>query len=111
MKYTNHQMLKSLPPLPSLSLYHSLTFPLSPNLIFSILGLRCDASDEDVKKYYRRQAMLVHPDKNQEVGADEAFKILGHAFDVLGDPEKREKYDAQAIHDAEMKDALDELGK
>ena len=54
--------------------------------------------------------MLVHPDKNQEVGADEAFKILGHAFDVLGDPEKRAKYDAQAIHDAEMKDALDELG-
>ena len=54
--------------------------------------------------------MLVHPDKNQEVGADEAFKILGHAFDVLGDPEKREKYDEQAIHDAEMKDALDELG-
>ena len=39
--------------------------------------------------------MLVHPDKNQEVGADEAFKILGHAFDVLGDPEKRAKYDAQ----------------
>ena len=32
-------------------------------LICSILGLRCDASDENIKKYYRKQAVLVHPDK------------------------------------------------
>lgn len=43
-------------------------------------------TDEEIKRYYRRQAFLVHPDKNQQPGAEEAFKILQHAFDLIGEP-------------------------
>ena len=36
-------------------------------------------------RYYRRQAFLVHPDKNKTAGAEEAFKVLGHAFEEVGE--------------------------
>ena len=55
-------------------------------LYCSILGVRCDASDEEIKRYYRKQAVLVHPDKNQQPGAEESFKILGAAFELVGEP-------------------------
>jgi len=45
-----------------------------------------DSSEDDIKKYYKRQAVLVHPDKNNQSGAEEAFKILIHAFNMIGDP-------------------------
>ncbi|XP_067935746.1 uncharacterized protein [Watersipora subatra] len=60
---------------------------------YSILGLRFGASNELVRKHYRRQAVLVHPDKNKQPGAEEAFKILGQAFELIGTPEKRTVYD------------------
>lgn len=53
---------------------------------FSILGVTVDSSEDDIKKYYKRQAVLVHPDKNNQSGAEEAFKILIHAFNMIGDP-------------------------
>lgn len=53
---------------------------------FSILGLTVDSSEDDIKKYYKKQAVLVHPDKNNQSGAEEAFKILIHAFNMIGDP-------------------------
>lgn len=52
----------------------------------SILGVTVDSSEDDIKKYYKRQAVLVHPDKNNQSGAEEAFKILIHAFNMIGDP-------------------------
>jgi len=52
----------------------------------SILGVTPTCSDDDVKKYYKRQAFLVHPDKNNQPGAEEAFKILVHAFELIGEP-------------------------
>lgn len=52
----------------------------------SILGVTPNCSDDDVKKYYKRQAFLVHPDKNNQPGAEEAFKILVHAFELIGEP-------------------------
>ena len=55
-------------------------------LYCSILGVRCDASDGEIKRYYRKQAVLVHPDKNQQPGAEESFKILGAAFELVGEP-------------------------
>ncbi|ELT92502.1 hypothetical protein CAPTEDRAFT_134765 [Capitella teleta] len=66
---------------------------------YSILGLQSNVTDEEIKRYYRKQAVLVHPDKNQQPGAEEAFKILAHAFDLVGQPEKRLKYDAQLLED------------
>ncbi|XP_014789481.1 dnaJ homolog subfamily C member 14 [Octopus bimaculoides] len=62
---------------------------------YSILGLKCQSTDEDIKKYYKKQAILVHPDKNSQTGAEEAFKILHHAFDMIGEPAKRQLYDSQ----------------
>ena len=53
---------------------------------YSILGVTQDCTDDDIKKYYKRQAFLVHPDKNNQPGAEEAFKILVHAFDIIGEP-------------------------
>ncbi|XP_041359014.1 uncharacterized protein LOC121375566 [Gigantopelta aegis] len=76
---------------------------------YSILGLRADASDEDIKKYYRKQAVLVHPDKNQEPGAEEGFKILGHAFEMIGEPGKRKIYDLQMQEATEAEAAMREF--
>ncbi|XP_055885554.1 dnaJ homolog dnj-5-like [Biomphalaria glabrata] len=81
---------------------------------YSILGLRADSTDEEIKKYYRKQAVLVHPDKNQEPGAEEAFKILGHAFEMIGDSSKRKTYDShtQEANEAEaMREFAEMLSK
>ncbi|CAE1299303.1 DNAJC14 [Acanthosepion pharaonis] len=79
---------------------------------YSILGLRADSTDEDIKKYYKKQAILVHPDKNSQTGAEEAFKILRHAFEMIGEPEKRVKYDAQMQQsDQAMREFADLLNK
>ncbi|KAL3868971.1 hypothetical protein ACJMK2_041716 [Sinanodonta woodiana] len=76
---------------------------------YSILGLKASATDDDIKKYYRRQAVLVHPDKNQQPGAEEAFKILGHAFDLIGNLAKRQLYDRQMQEASEAEAAMREF--
>ena len=53
---------------------------------YSILGVTKNCPDDVIKKYYKRQAVLVHPDKNNQPGAEEAFKILVHAFELIGEP-------------------------
>ena len=61
---------------------------------YEILGVARDASDDDIKKSYRRLAMQWHPDKNagsQE--AEDRFKAITEAYDVLRDPQKRAAYD------------------
>lgn len=63
---------------------------------YDILGLetvRSSCTDSDIKKAYRKQSLLTHPDKNGHEHADEAFKMVSRAFGILGDKEKREKYD------------------
>ena len=68
----------------------------SPTAFYDILELetvRTTATDSDIKKAYRRLSLLTHPDKNCHEHADEAFKMVSRAFGVLGDKEKREKYD------------------
>lgn len=76
---------------------------------YSILGLTADCSDEDIRRYYRRQAFLVHPDKNQQPGAEEAFKILVHAFDMIGEQERREAYDRGVAESVQVEQAWSEL--
>ncbi|KAK5645455.1 hypothetical protein RI129_006755 [Pyrocoelia pectoralis] len=76
---------------------------------YSILGVTPTCTDDDIKRYYKRQAFLVHPDKNQQPGAEEAFKILVHAFDMIGEPERRASYDRGVAESAQVEQAWSEL--
>jgi len=62
---------------------------------YSILGVDRSASDDDIKKAYRKLAMQYHPDKNpgKEKWANEKFKEINEAYGVLGNPDKRKQYD------------------
>jgi len=62
---------------------------------YSILGVPRNASDEEIKKAYRKLAMQYHPDRNpgKEKWANEKFKEINEAYSVLGDPQKRRQYD------------------
>ena len=68
----------------------------SPTAFYEILGLeevKKTCTESEVKKAYRKLSLLTHPDKNGHEHADEAFKMVSRAFGVLGDKEKREKFD------------------
>src|SRR5579884_1046685 len=60
---------------------------------YEILGLQRGASEDDVKKAFRRLARQYHPDVNKEKGAEEKFKEIAEAYEVLGDAQKRQAYD------------------
>ncbi len=65
---------------------------------YTILGVSRDASEEDIKKSYRKFAMLYHPDRNPgNKEAEEKFKLASEAYEVLRDPEKRQIYDRYGI--------------
>ncbi|KAI8634335.1 DUF1977-domain-containing protein [Xylariaceae sp. FL1651] len=61
--------------------------------ILDLEAIKATCTDADIKKAYRKQSLLTHPDKNGHEHADEAFKMVSKAFSVLGDKEKRERYD------------------
>ncbi len=63
------------------------------NDYYADLGVSRDASLEDIKRAYRRQARKLHPDVNAGPEAEEQFKKVSQAYDVLSDPEKRRSYD------------------
>ncbi|CAG0915962.1 unnamed protein product [Notodromas monacha] len=60
---------------------------------YEILNVSKDAADTELKKQYRRLALLLHPDKNKLPGAAEAFKAVGNAYAILSDVQKRKEYD------------------
>lgn len=67
---------------------------------YEILGVDRNASDPEIKKAYRKLAVKYHPDKNPgDNSAEEKFKEISAAFEILKDPDKRRKYD-QFGHDA-----------
>jgi len=60
---------------------------------YETLGIGKDASFDEIKQAYRKLAQKWHPDRNKEKGAEDQFKAVNAAYDVLGDPQKRVEYD------------------
>lgn len=60
---------------------------------YQVMGLKDDASADEIKKTYRRLARKFHPDVSKEENAEDKFKALGEAYEVLKDPAKRAEYD------------------
>jgi len=75
--------------------------------LYDTLGVSADSSDDDIKKAYRRLARKYHPDINKTPEAEEKFKEINSAYEILSDREKKSKYDqfgdsmfgGQSFHD------------
>ena len=60
---------------------------------YAVLGLRSSATLADIKRAFRQQASLHHPDRNAAVDAPARFRLVQQAYDVLSDPVKRKAFD------------------
>ena len=60
---------------------------------YELLGVSRDADGDTLKRAYRRLARQYHPDINKDPGAEDRFKEIGRAYEVLGDPQTRARYD------------------
>ena len=66
------------------------------NDYYAVLGVSRNATQEDIKRAYRKLARRLHPDVNPGPEAEEEFKRVSQAYDVLSDPEKRQSFDMGA---------------
>ena len=68
---------------------------------YDLLGVSRDVDPDSLKQAYRRMARQYHPDINKDPGAEDRFKEIGRAYEVLSDPQTRARYDqitATALH-------------
>src|SRR4051794_41892329 len=71
---------------------------MAPRARYSVLGVDRKASAEEIKKAYRKLARQYHPDRNpDDESAEERFKEIQSAYDIVGDPDKRKQYDRGGI--------------
>jgi len=66
----------------------------APDGWYAVLGVAPTATQQEVRRAYKKGALRLHPDKNKHAGAEEDFKRLAEAFAVIGSPSKRRAYDA-----------------
>lgn len=60
---------------------------------YSVLGVSKTATDDEIKSAYRKMARKYHPDVNKSTDAEDMFKRINEAYEVLSDPKKRQVYD------------------
>ncbi len=72
---------------------------------YDVLGVPRGASQEEIKKAFRKLAMRFHPDRNNEAGAEAKFKEVGEAYEVLSDAERRSVYDRFGLAGLQGSDA------
>ena len=60
---------------------------------YDVLNINKNASQDDIKKAYHKLALQYHPDKNKDKNAEDKFKEIGQAYEVLSDENKRRSYD------------------
>ena len=68
--------------------------------LYEVLGLQRGASEDEIKKAYRRLAREHHPDVNGDPAAEVRFKEVAGAYEILSDPQKRARYDAFGVRRA-----------
>ncbi|KAL1775553.1 dnaJ-like subfamily C member 14 [Sigmodon hispidus] len=76
---------------------------------FHVLGVEATASDIELKKAYRQLAVMVHPDKNHHPRAEEAFKVLRAAWDIVSNPERRKEYEMKRMAENELSRSVNEF--
>ena len=64
---------------------------------FQVLGISRDADQKEIKQAYRKLALRFHPDKNNAEDAEERFKEIGEAYEVLSDENKKAAYEASLV--------------
>lgn len=60
---------------------------------YEVLGVAKSAGADEIKRAYRRLAKKYHPDVNKSPGAEEKFKEINEAYEILSDPSKKQSYD------------------
>lgn len=80
---------------------------MAADSLYDVLGVARDASPAEIRRAYRKQALLSHPDKNPEAEAQSRFLKVAVAYDVLSDTTKRLRYDRGEGNDEEMYDGFD----
>ncbi|MDF0675562.1 MAG: DnaJ domain-containing protein [Nitrospira sp.] len=87
---------------------HAIVLPMPRMNYYEVLGVSREASDDDIKKAYRKLAFENHPDRNpHRADTDERIREINIAYEIVGDPEKRRSYDRLSWGDEPRAERVD----